>query len=76
MAVTEEDLKEFNRFAAEKLANGGAESFSQLAAEWDELREVNAAIREGIQAIAEGRTRPFAESQDEFRKKNNLPPYS
>lgn len=76
MAVTEEDLKDFNRFATEKLANGGAESVTQLAAAWEERRQVNAAIRAGLADIEAGRTRSFAESQEEFRKKNNLPPHS
>ena len=39
MAVTREDLRDFNRFADEKLANGGAESLTELARQWEERRE-------------------------------------
>ena len=74
MAVTKDDIQEFNRFVDEKLANGGADSLRQLVAEWEERQEVNAAIREGIKAIDEGRVRPFNEAQDEFRRKHDLPP--
>ena len=77
MSVTQEDLQDFNRFAGEQLAGGGAESLVELVNQWAatrERKEANAAIRAGLKAIDEGRTRPFDESQDEFRSAHNLPP--
>ena len=38
MAVTEKDLEDFGRFAAEQLKNGGAESLQELVTEWDKLK--------------------------------------
>lgn len=38
MAVTEQDLDDFGRFAAEQLKNGGAESLQELAMEWEKLK--------------------------------------
>lgn len=75
MAVTKNDIQEFNRFVDNKLANGGADSLRQLVAEWEERQEVNAAICEGMKAIDEGRVRPFDEARDEFRREHNLPPH-
>ena len=74
MPLTVDEIESFNRFVHQKLANGGAESLRELAAEWEERQQVNAAIREGINAIDEGRVRPFDESQEEFRRLHNLPP--
>ena len=77
MSVTPEDLHDFNRFAGEQLAGDGAESLVELVNRWAAVREreeANAAIRAGLQAIDDGRTRDFDESQDEFRSAHNLPP--
>ena len=41
MSVTEKDLEDFGRFAAEQLKNGGAESLHELVSEWDKLRRWN-----------------------------------
>ncbi len=41
MAVTEKDLEDFGRFAAEQLKNGGAESLQELVTEWDKLKRWN-----------------------------------
>ncbi len=41
MAVTEKDLDEFGRFAAEQLKNGGAESLQELVTEWNKLQTWN-----------------------------------
>ncbi len=39
MAVTKEDMESFNRFADEKLANGGAESFREPVRQWEGICE-------------------------------------
>ena len=38
MAVTKEDLRNFQRFADGKLDNGGADSLVELASEWEAQR--------------------------------------
>jgi hypothetical protein len=40
----------------------------------DQSIEINAAIQAGLQAIEEGRCRPYEESMAEFRAKHNLEP--
>ena len=59
MAVTKEDLSEFNRFADEKLRLGSAESIVALAGEWElqqrEAQEIFAngtAIQENVDAVS------------------------
>ena len=41
MPVTERDLEEFGRFAAEQLRNSGADSLQELVNEWDKLQRWN-----------------------------------
>ena len=49
MAVTKEDLREFNRFADEKLERGGADSIVELAGEWEAQRhEVQSSVTNGV----------------------------
>ena len=74
MPVTNDDIQDFHSFVDEKLANGGADSLRQLVVEWEERREANAAIRQGIADIDAGRTEPFFDSQDQFRQERGLPP--
>ena len=78
MAVTQEQLDEFHRFASEKLSNGGGElSWPELLRLWQACREreeVNAAIRQGIEEMDAGLGRPLDEFMDEFRSKHNIPP--
>lgn len=80
MAVTKADLADFHRFAEEQLDNGGSElSLDELVSQWHagrEREEVSDAIRESLDDIEAGRTQPFREATDEFRKNNNLPPRS
>ena len=38
MPITTEDLRDFSRFAGEKLDNGGANSLVELAREWEAQR--------------------------------------
>jgi len=38
MAITKEDLRNFQRFADEKLDNGGSNSLVDLASEWEAQR--------------------------------------
>jgi len=39
MAITKEDLRDFTRFADERLHNGGADSLVALAGEWESLHQ-------------------------------------
>jgi hypothetical protein len=38
MAITKDDLRDFNRFADERLETGGANSLVELAGEWEAQR--------------------------------------
>jgi hypothetical protein len=77
MPVTHEDVENFNRFLAEKLANGGADSMVELAAQWEasrrEYAQTVAALGECIADMEAGRGRPFAEFVAEIRAKYNIP---
>ena len=77
MAVTQDDLDNFHRFATERLTNGDADlTIDDLVIEWDSRRdrdEINAAIREGLADIDAGRTRPANEVTEELRKKHRIP---
>jgi len=74
MPVTKSDIQDFHYFVDERLASGGADSLRQLLAEWEERREANAAIRQGVADIDAGRTESFSDSQDRFRQGRGLPP--
>jgi hypothetical protein len=80
MLVTQQDLDNFNRFAQQKLQNGGAESIEELFDLWrieqpsaEEQEEIHAAIRQGLADIKAGRGRPVETVMEELRRKHNLP---
>jgi predicted transcriptional regulator len=77
MAVTQDDLDNFHRFATERLSHGEADlTIDDLVIEWDSRRdrdEINAAIREGLADVDAGRTRPANEVTEELRKKHRIP---
>ncbi len=77
MAVTKEDMQDFNRFVDERIKNGGAElTLEELAFEWQTTRErdeVNAIIRRGLDDIDAGRHRPAREVTEELRQKHAIP---
>jgi len=75
VAVTQEDLSSFNRFAAQRLASGGASSLAQLVAEWEERQEMNRGIRAALEDVEAGRTEPFFEEDDHYRRERGFPPY-
>jgi hypothetical protein len=52
MAITENDLQDFQRFAADKLNGSGAQSLVQLAGEWEAQRQ-DAARREMQETLAD-----------------------
>lgn len=59
MAITEEDLRDFNRFVGEKLENGGVNSLVQLAGEWEAQRHAkkeHAADGSGIDVDVDAKT--------------------
>jgi predicted transcriptional regulator len=75
MAVTQDELDNFHRFATQRLNSCEADlTIDDLVTEWDSSRnrdEINAAIREGLADIDAGRTRPAHEVTEELRKKYN-----
>lgn len=76
MAVTQEELDSFHRFASERLNHGSELSFDDLVIEWESIRdreEINTAIREGLADIDAGRHRPADEAMEELRQKYGIP---
>jgi hypothetical protein len=76
MLVTQQDLDSFHHFALGKLQNGGAESITELARQWEiarEREEVNEALREATDDLKAGRYRPAADVSRDMRRKYNLP---
>ena len=77
MAVTQDELDNFHRFATERLSHGEADlTIDDLVIECDSKRnrdEINAAIREGLADVDAGRTRPANEVTEELRKKHRIP---
>jgi len=72
MAITKEDLRDFNRFADMKLADGGASSLVDLAGEWEaqrrEMEDTVADIRQSHADIDAGRVASVADSFADVRK--------
>lgn len=72
MPVTKDDMRDFNRFVDEKLSNGGAESLTELARQWEDQREAEqsvADLRESHADAEAGRLHPAEEVFSEVRKK-------
>jgi predicted transcriptional regulator len=73
LAVTQNELDNFHRFATQRLTSGQADlTIDDLVTEWDSSRnrdEISAAIREGLADIDAGRTRPAHEVAEELRRK-------
>ena len=78
MRVTEAEIQAFAEFAREQATGGEADlTMAELAVKWQAVREreeVNCAIAESLADIEAGRTEPFFESQDRFRRERILPP--
>lgn len=81
MAVTENDLRDFQQFAAAKLNANGVQSLVQLAGEWEaqrhdatrrEMEETVADIRAGHADIDAGRVTPVADAFAEVRQQLGL----
>ena len=72
MAVTKEDLRDFTRFADEKLERGAADSLVALAGEWEsqrrEMEDTVADIRQSHLDIDAGRVSSVADAFDNARK--------
>ncbi len=81
MAITQEELDTFHRFASDKLADGRADlSWPELVELWTlehpspaEQAEVNEIIRQGDADIQSGNYRSVDDFMDEFRRKHNIP---
>jgi hypothetical protein len=72
MAVTREELLDFNRFAEEKLSDGGAENLQALLDEWNDQRaheQSIAGIRESVAQYEAGEGLPVEEAFNEIRRK-------
>ena len=76
MAVTKEDLRDFHRFADEKLENGGADSLVELASQWEaqrhEMERTIADIHQSHADIDAGKVSSVTETFAEVRKQLGL----
>ena len=72
MAITKEDLRDFTRFADEKLERGVADSLVALAGEWEsqrrEMENTVADIRQSHVDIDSGRVSSVADAFADARK--------
>lgn len=81
MAITQEQLDSFHRFASERLGNGGRDlSWSEMLDLWrienpsaDQQAEIYAALDESLSDIQQERHRPVDEVLRELRAKHDLP---
>jgi hypothetical protein len=72
MAVSLQELSDFNRFAAEKLSNGGAETLQAVLDEWNAQREREesvAGIRQSIAQYEAGQGLPVEQAFLELRNR-------
>ena len=74
--VATADLKDFRDFVSKQIEGraGPVPTPEECVLLWREWREVNEAIREGLEQVDRGLVQPFEEFMEEFRRKNNLPP--
>jgi len=74
MAVeAKNDLETFHQFVGQQLANGGSHlSPEQVLAMWRERLETIGAVREGLEAVDAGRTKPLDQFARDFRKRYNI----
>ena len=71
--ATQNELESFHRFVGAQLANGGAQlSPEQVLAMWRERLATISAVREGLEAVAAGRTKPLDTFACDFRERHNL----
>ncbi len=71
-------LESFHRFVGEQLQNAAAVDMSpeKALALWREEQETLAAIREGLEDVAAGRTIPLEEFDRNFRQKHGISDHS
>ncbi len=81
MAITKDDLRDFSRFADEKLNGGAAQSLVELAGQWEaqrceaqrrEVEETVADIRASHADIDAGRVSGVADAFADVRKQLGL----
>ena len=69
------NLKEFRDFVSGQIERGGpVPTPEECVRLWREWREVNEAIREGLDQVDRGLVQPVDEFMTEFRLRNGLPP--
>jgi hypothetical protein len=71
MGLTLTEIDEFREFAIRKVTNGGIASLEACVELWNDEREYAesiAGIRESLEDISAGRTRPIDESVDDIRR--------
>ena len=73
MSITKEDLRDFTRFADQKLENGGAATMSELVQEWESQRRSTPPLCVEIDAhSASVLAAAFPEDQNDEKLKQSL----
>jgi predicted transcriptional regulator len=76
MTITQVDLDSFHSFATARISSATRDmTIDDLVVEWDShcnRDDINAAIREGLDDIDSGRTRPAQEATEDLRIKFGL----
>lgn len=74
MPLARSELDSFYRFASSRVEEGGVESLPECLKLWRiEREETIAAIKEGLEDVAAGRTQPLDEAIAEIRDELGLP---
>ncbi len=74
--LTKADLDDFREFAIEAINNGDVATLAECVRLWEDHRdyeETVAAIREGLEDSAAGRTQPVDEAFADIRRELGLP---
>jgi hypothetical protein len=77
MAITKDDLRDFTRFADERLENGGADSLVALAGEWESQRRERKSVATNCAISVDSETlqklaKAFPDVQDEEQLRRAL----
>ncbi len=71
MPLTVADIDDFREFAIRQLNNGSVTSLSECVGSWEDEREYKqsiAGIRESLEDIAAGRTKPLDQAIEDIRQ--------
>jgi hypothetical protein len=71
-AQNQADLQSFHAFVAKQLADGSLLSPEEALARWRERADTIAAVRDGLQAVANGRFKPLDTFKNDFESRHDI----